>query len=196
MPVAFYDQIMLGQDGREEQLQHMINTVRNMGKAGIPILGYHWMPNSVWRTPGTTTLRGGDARSARFTLAEHDPEELTHGRVFARGNVGKLLLVFRAPAARCRRGQRPPVLHPDDPPTGVRWAASRASTAALTISSAIWTPLTAPITASTSAWAAGRRWGATTTSFAPSSTLADAIRSFTSTFATLSARLKTFTKLL
>ena len=37
VPTSFYDQIMLGQSGREEQLQHMIATVQNMGKAGIPI---------------------------------------------------------------------------------------------------------------------------------------------------------------
>ena len=81
VPVSFYDRIMLGQEGREEQLQHMINTVRNMGKAGIPILGYHWMPNSVWRTPELATLRGG-ARATRFNLAEHNPAQLTHERVY------------------------------------------------------------------------------------------------------------------
>ena len=118
VPVSFYDQIMLGQEGREEQLQHMINTVRNMGKAGIPILGYHWMPNSVWRTPELATLRGG-ARSTRFTLAEHDPEELTHGRVFTHEEMWanycwyleRLLPVAEEANVRL-------ALHPDDPPTG------------------------------------------------------------------------------
>ena len=38
VPVRFYDKIMLGQDGRERQLANMIATVRNMGRAGIPIL--------------------------------------------------------------------------------------------------------------------------------------------------------------
>src|SRR5690349_19919385 len=43
VPIRFYDRIMLGQQGREHQLENMIATVRNMGRAGIPILGYHWM---------------------------------------------------------------------------------------------------------------------------------------------------------
>jgi len=41
VPVPFYDKIMLGLPGRDEQIEHMSATVRNMGKAGIPILGYH-----------------------------------------------------------------------------------------------------------------------------------------------------------
>jgi len=61
VPVNFYDKIMLGAVGRERQLEHMQETVRNMGRAGIPILGYHWMPNSVWRTSSTTP---GSASSA------------------------------------------------------------------------------------------------------------------------------------
>ena len=117
VPVSFYDRIMLGQEGREEQLQHMINTVRNMGKAGIPILGYHWMPNSVWRTPELATLRGG-ARATRFNLAEHDPEQLTHGRVYTHEEMWanycwyleRLLPVAEEANVRL-------ALHPDDPPT-------------------------------------------------------------------------------
>src|SRR4051812_27062078 len=41
VPVRFYDKIMLGVPGRDEQMEHMAATVRNMGTAGIPILGYH-----------------------------------------------------------------------------------------------------------------------------------------------------------
>ena len=118
VPTSFYDKIMLGQSGREEQLQHMLNTVHNMGKAGIPILGYHWVPNSVWRTPEPATLRGG-ARATRFALAEHDPEELTHGRVFTHEEMWenycwyleRILPVAEEADVRL-------ALHPDDPPTG------------------------------------------------------------------------------
>ena len=50
----FYDTVMLGLPGRDEQLEHYCATIRNMGRAGIPILGYHFMPNAVWRTSRTT----------------------------------------------------------------------------------------------------------------------------------------------
>ncbi|BBH22147.1 mannonate dehydratase [Paenibacillus baekrokdamisoli] len=50
-PFDWYLKPMLGMDGRDEQIEYYKTTIRNMGKAGIPILGYHFMPNSVWRTP-------------------------------------------------------------------------------------------------------------------------------------------------
>src|SRR5437762_10982115 len=59
VPVRFYDRIMLGLPGRDRQLENMQETVRNMGRAGIPILGYHWMPNQVWRTARSPIGRGG-----------------------------------------------------------------------------------------------------------------------------------------
>jgi len=59
VPIHFYDRAMLGLPGRDEQIEHYRATIRNMGRAGIPILGYHFMPNSVWRTSRTTEGRGG-----------------------------------------------------------------------------------------------------------------------------------------
>ena len=55
---------MLGLAGREEQLQNMCQTVRNMGRAGIPILGYHFMPNGVWRTDRQKPVRGNALATA------------------------------------------------------------------------------------------------------------------------------------
>ena len=39
VPNSFFQKVMLGESGRDEQINHMQNTIRNMGKAGIPILG-------------------------------------------------------------------------------------------------------------------------------------------------------------
>jgi mannonate dehydratase len=116
VPVPFYDKVMLGLPGRDEQIEHMSATVRNMGKAGIPILGYHWMPNSVWRTPEPATLRGG-ARATRFNQEEHDPDQLTHDRVFTAEEMWanyeyyleRLLPVAEEAGVTL-------ALHPDDPP--------------------------------------------------------------------------------
>src|SRR6266545_7392885 len=38
-PVTFYDKAMLGLPGRDEQIEHYRETVRNLGRAGIPLLG-------------------------------------------------------------------------------------------------------------------------------------------------------------
>jgi len=59
VPMHFYDRAMLGLPGRDEQIEHYQATIRNIGRAGIPILGYHFMPNSVWRTSRTAPGRGG-----------------------------------------------------------------------------------------------------------------------------------------
>ena len=68
VPIAFYDKAMLGQPGRDEQIEKYQATIRNVGRAGIPILGYHFMPNSVWRTSRTQPGRGG-AQVTAFDMA-------------------------------------------------------------------------------------------------------------------------------
>src|SRR5260370_32681611 len=67
-PIGFYDRAMLGLPGRDEQIVHYQETIRNMGRAGIPILGYHWMPTGVWRTSFATPGRG-NARVSSFDIA-------------------------------------------------------------------------------------------------------------------------------
>ena len=116
VPVKFYDKAMLGLPGRDEQIEHMQATIRNMGKAGIPILGYHWMPNSVWRTQPPAELRGG-AKATRFNLAEHDPAQLTHGRVYSADEMwDNYVYYLEAILPVAEEAGVTLALHPDDPP--------------------------------------------------------------------------------
>lgn len=71
VPIHFYDKAMLGLPGRDEQIAHYQATIRNLGRAGIPILGYHFMPNSVWRTDRGAPGRGGSTSTA-FDMAQVD----------------------------------------------------------------------------------------------------------------------------
>ena len=68
VPIRFYEDIMIGGPRRDEQIDNMIVTIRNMARAGIRIFGYHWMPSLVWRTT-PKVLRGGALASA-FNLDE------------------------------------------------------------------------------------------------------------------------------
>ena len=67
LPWHFYYKVMLGLSGRDEQIENWCKTLRNMGAAGIPILGYHFVPLFVWRTSLDTRGRGG-ARVTSFDM--------------------------------------------------------------------------------------------------------------------------------
>ncbi len=72
VPIRFFDKIMLGAPGRDEQIENYIKTIHNMGKVGIPILGHHFCPTWAWRTSITTPIDGGaTASSFDSALAEN-----------------------------------------------------------------------------------------------------------------------------
>lgn len=116
VPLSFYDKAMLGLPGRDEQIRHMMTTIRNLGRAGIPILGYHWMPNGVWRTGVSSTGPGG-ARVSSFDLEAARSAPLTHGREFALEEMWDAYAYFMSAVlgAAQEAGVRL-ALHPDDPP--------------------------------------------------------------------------------
>src|SRR6202034_3061440 len=68
IPNQFYENAMLGRAGRDEEIENLAETIRNLGGAGIPVLGFHWMPASVWRTALAPVGRG-HAVVSRFDLA-------------------------------------------------------------------------------------------------------------------------------
>ena len=82
VPNAFYEDAMLGRPGRDEDIENVAATIRNMGTAGIPILGFNWMPTSVWRTDLSPVGRGGAVVSG-FDLA--DSRRRRPGRQSIRG---------------------------------------------------------------------------------------------------------------
>ena len=68
VPTHFYHKAMMGLDGRDEQIENYQATIRAVARAGIPVLGYHFMPNSVWTTDRAGTTRGG-AMARQFDMA-------------------------------------------------------------------------------------------------------------------------------
>lgn len=59
VPTHFYNKVMLGLEGRDEQIEAYCKTIRAVGRAGIPILGYHFMPSTIWSTTLEAVTRGG-----------------------------------------------------------------------------------------------------------------------------------------
>lgn len=126
VPFRFYDEAMLGLPGRDEQIENYQATIRHLGQAGIPILGYHWMPTGVWRTSVTTPGRGGALVSSfdqELVSAGHpifwrrDDHPLVKGRTFTAEEMWNNYVYFMeavVPVAE-EAGVRL-ALHPDDPP--------------------------------------------------------------------------------
>jgi mannonate dehydratase len=114
-PLDRFDEIRLGRPGRDRELEHFQNTIRNMGRAGIPILAYNWRPNRLYRT-GTVPGRGG-ARVTAFDadLAKNEP--LSHGRVYPAEELWQTYEYFitRVIPVAEEAGVKL-ALHPDDPP--------------------------------------------------------------------------------
>ena len=116
VPIHFYDRAMLGLPGRDEQIENYQETIRNIGRAGIPILGYHFMPNAVWRTSRMTPGRGGALVTA-FDLDLVKNAPLTHGRVFTEEEMWQNYEYFmKAVLPVAEEAGVKLALHPDDPP--------------------------------------------------------------------------------
>jgi mannonate dehydratase len=116
VPVRFYQQAMLGGEATDRQIANYQETIRNVGRAGIPILGYHWMPNSVWRTSRTTPARGG-AQVTSFDLALAQNAPLSFGRVYGEAEMWASFERFiKAVLPVAEEHNVKLALHPDDPP--------------------------------------------------------------------------------
>ncbi len=115
VPTSFYDHIMLNGPERDRQIENMLETVRNIARAGIPIFGYNWMPSHVWRTQ-SSVIRGGTVVTA-FDLAEAEKLPITHSREYSEEEMWESLenwIRIVTPVAE-EEGIRLGI-HPCDPP--------------------------------------------------------------------------------
>jgi len=126
VPPANFTKIQRGEPGRDQQIENYRRTIRNMGQAGITVLGYNWLATYVWRTDMAVEGRGGaqvtafdlDRAATGNALAGY---KLTPGEPLA-GPIGadqlwdshQYFLDAVLPVAQ-EAGVRL-ALHPDDPP--------------------------------------------------------------------------------
>lgn len=131
-----YSRAMLGQPGRDDEIDQCRATIRNAGTVGIPIIGHDFMPNSVWRT--TDTVGRGGAPVTAFDMAEVeaadavvwrrqlgplDPDVdrvlagLPPGQIFTDDDMWANFEYFmRAVLPEAERAGVVLAVHPDDPP--------------------------------------------------------------------------------
>lgn len=125
VPIEFYDKVLLGLEGRDEQIENYQQLIRNMAKAEIPVLGYHFVPTFVWRTSNTAPGRGGvkvtafheaDAKKgntvnywARTDMAVPEVEDMWSNYKYF---MDAVLPVAKEEGIKL-------ALHPDDPPVPI-----------------------------------------------------------------------------
>ena len=112
------DKVRLGQDGRDEQIDQIIEQIRALGALGIPTFAYNWMALSSWgRTDTALPDRGGalvtgyvrDVAQARTPLS---PE----GEVTAEQMWDALAYFLEAVVPEAEAAGVRLAMHPDDPP--------------------------------------------------------------------------------
>jgi len=111
------DKIILGLAGRDQEIENYKTVIRNMGKAGIPILGFRFF-TIYWRT--STVLGRGGIRTAAFeeNLAKNDinlkkQEYMIEDENVIWDNYRYFMKEVIPVAEKC--GVKL-ALHPDDPP--------------------------------------------------------------------------------
>lgn len=125
LPIRFYDKAMLGLPGRDEQIDNVCESIRNLGRVGIPVLGYHFSPSFVWRTDNHAPLGRYGAKVQAFDLALQqqgidDMADFGQRRDILIPDVETLWENFEYFMKRvipvCEEYGVTMALHPDDPP--------------------------------------------------------------------------------
>jgi len=115
VPGDWMREIRYGLPGRDEQIENYCRTVENVGRAGVPILGYSFH-EKIWRTSRHTRGRGG----AQFTSYDHALMENAPQAALAQ--IGEEQLwdhyeyFIRQMMPVAESVELKMALHPDDPP--------------------------------------------------------------------------------
>jgi len=110
-------EIIRGTAGRDGQIEEMVRLVQNMGKLGIPLLCYNFMPNDDWtRTSFQHPERGG-AISNSFDLSLLAQREVAPEKRISQAQLWENLEYFLKRIVPVAEEAGVKVsMHPDDPP--------------------------------------------------------------------------------
>lgn len=110
------NRIKLGLEGRDEDIEHFNQMLRNMGELGIPLLCYNFMAQIGWYRSNLNVRGRGGALLSRFNLKEIHLEklqitEISNEKIWE--NFQYFIRNVMPVAEKCGIKM---ALHPDDPP--------------------------------------------------------------------------------
>ena len=123
IPEHVWHQVRVGGPEREEQLEDVLEILRNLGRVGIPIFAYNWMPSvGVWGHWRHGEAGGGRGRAGlkSFDYALVKDAPLTKdGEIPAERIFENHVYFLKAAVPIAEEHNVKLAVHPDDPPAPV-----------------------------------------------------------------------------
>ncbi len=111
------EKIKLGLPGKDEEIQYVIDLIQNLGRLGVSVWCYEWMPVFNWMRTSTTAPARGGALATAFDYSIMEKAPLTEYGVVTEETLWanlKSFLEIIVPVAE-EAGVKL-AMHPDDPP--------------------------------------------------------------------------------